>query len=223
MDCDPEPPEAQALWRAAERAGIASLLLEADRRLHGYDWYGGLDRVVDMSIQVAADGAGMALADWPMPDRERGGASPLPSRPAAIRIELTLRPPSDPVRTLDLVADVVFAGEAWSWLDDAMPLVTVDSQLQPHKLAALLRAGFFSPSDDTDADSYTTQSDWFDESAVHLATRLLLSDDEAARNSIAEAVRRELIWLCPRGRTVEIRVSRPDVAVTIAEAATPPA
>ena len=38
---------------------------------------------------------------------------------------------------------------------------------------------------------------------------------------IAEAVRRELIWLCPRNRTVQIRVNRPDVAVTIAEAAEP--
>ena len=33
MGSDPEPPEAQALWRAAERAGIASRLFENDRRL----------------------------------------------------------------------------------------------------------------------------------------------------------------------------------------------
>ena len=174
-----------------------------------------------IAIQVAADGKWMPLRDWPMPDRERGGAAPLPSRPASIRIELAVRPASDPARTLDLPADLVFAGEAWSWLDDAMPLVTADSALQPHELAELLRSGFFSPSDDTDSDSYETQCDRFDESALHLATRLLLNDDEAARSSIAEAVRRELIWLCPRDRTVQIRVRRPDVAVTIAEAAEP--
>ena len=221
MACDPEPPEAQALWRAAERAGIASRLFETDRRLDGYGWYDGLDRVTGIAIQVAADGKWMPLRDWPMPDRESGGATPLPSRPAAVRIELAVRPASGPARTLDLPADLVFAGEAWSWLDDAMPLVTADSTLQPHELAELLRSGFFSPSDDTDSDSYETQRDRFDESALHLATRLLLNDDEAARNSIAEAVRRELIWLCPRNRTVQIRVNRPDVAVTIAEAAEP--
>ena len=33
MDCDPEPPEAQALWRAAERNGVAPRLFEADRHL----------------------------------------------------------------------------------------------------------------------------------------------------------------------------------------------
>ena len=221
MACDPEPPEAQALWRAAERAGIAARLFEADRRLEGYDWYDGLDRVTGIGIQAAGDGKWVALRDYPLPDRTGPGAAPLPSRPAAIRIELAVRPASGPGRIFDLPADLVFAGEAWSWLDDAMPLVTADSALQPHELAELLRSGFFSPSDDADSDSYETQRDRFDESALHLATRLLLDDDEAARSSIAEAVRRELIWLCPRDRTVQIRVSRPDVAVTIAEPAEP--
>ena len=55
MACDPEPPEAQALWRAAERAGIASRLFEADRRLDGYDWYDRLDRITGVETEVAAD------------------------------------------------------------------------------------------------------------------------------------------------------------------------
>ena len=214
---DPEPPEAQALWRAAERSGVASRLFEADRRLKGYDWYDALDRVTEMAVLVAADGKWTALDDYPVPESSRVPVPLLPSRPAAIRIELEIRPPQGPARTLDLPADVVFAGEAWSWLGDAMPLVTVDSALQPHALAQLLRAAFFSPSDEVDADSWETQRDRFDEEALHLAARLLLSDDEASRSSIAEAVRRELIWLCPRDRTVEITVRRPDIAVTLAD------
>ncbi len=62
MVCDPEPPEAQALWRAAERAGIACRLFEADRRLEGYDWYDGLDRVTAIHIEVAAGGEWMLLS-----------------------------------------------------------------------------------------------------------------------------------------------------------------
>ena len=111
----------------------------------------------------------------------------------------------------------MFAGDAWCWIDEVLPLVTVDSALQPHELAQLVRAGFFSPSDEADSDSWETQRDRFDEQALHLATRLLLSDDEACRVSIAEAVRRELIWLCPRDRTVDIRIRRPDIAVALAE------
>ncbi len=213
MDRDPEPPEAQALWRAAERAGIAPRLFEADRRLEGHGWYDALDRVTDITVRVAAGDDWTTLAEYPLPGPSR--AAPLPARPAAIRIELTVRPASGPERTLDLPADMAFAGEAWSRIDEAMPLVTEDSPLQPHELAALLMAGFFSPSDDADADSWETQRARFEEDALHLATRLLLSDDEACRASIAEAVRRELMWLAPRNRAVDIRIRRPDVTVTL--------
>ncbi len=218
MDCDLEPPEAQALWRAAERDGFAPRLFEADRRLEGYAWYDGLDRTTAISVLAAAGGEWMDIDDWPQPERARPGAARLPSRPAAIRIELAVRPAAELFATLDIPAEVAFAGEAWSGLDDALPLVTADSALQPHELAALLRAGFFSPSDDVEADSWETQRDRFDEDALHLATRLLLSDDDACRQSIAEAVRRELMWFVPGDRAVDIRIRRPHVTVTLSAA-----
>ena len=217
MDCDPEPPEAHALWRAAERNGIASRLFEADRRLEGYGWYDGLDRATAVSILASGDGDWRWIEDWPLPERATSRAARLPSRPAAIRIELTARPAAGRCRTIDIPADMAFVGEAWSHIDDALPLVTGDSALQPHELAALLRAAFFSPSDDVEADSWETQKDRFDEDALHLATRLLLSDDEACRQSLAEAVRRELMWFVPGDRAVDIRIRRPDVTVTLGE------
>ena len=219
MDCDPEPPEAQAFWRAAERAGMATSLFETDRRLAGYDWYDGLDRVTGIATMVADDDEWCPLDDFPLPERPGPSLSALSPRPAAIRMELAVRPARGPGRTFDLPADLVFAGEPWGWLGDALPMVTADSTIQPHQLAELLRAGFFSPSDDADSDSYETQRDRFDGEALHMATRLLLSDDEACRTSIAEAVRRELLWLVPRDRTVDIRVRRPDVTVTLGDAA----
>ena len=157
MTCDHEPPEAQALWRAAEREGIASRLFEADRRLQGYGWYDALDRVTEITVHVTAGDDWMALDAWPLPERSRAPAATLPARPTAIRIGLGVRPASGPARTIDVPADLVFAGEAWSWIEEAMPLVTEDSALQPHQLAALLMAGFFSPSDDADSDSWETQ------------------------------------------------------------------
>ncbi len=218
MDCDPEPPEAQALWRAAEREGVSHRLFEADRRLAGYSWFGALDRATGIAVEVTLDGKRHALDDAPLPERTGPTAAELPPRPEAVSIELAVRAADGAADTLRLPADLAFAGEAWSWLQDALPLVIADSTLQPHELAALLRNGFFSPSDDAGADSYETQLDRFDEDALHLATRLLLSDDEACRTSIAEAVRRDLIWFCPQGRTVDISVCRPDVTVTLAAA-----
>ena len=161
MDVDPEPPEAQAFCRAAERAGMATSLFETDRRLAGYDWYDGLDRVAGIATHVAIGGKEYPLEDFPMPERTGPSAAVLPSRPATIRpetirMDLAVRPVRGPGRTFDLPADLVFAGEPWGWLGDAIPLVTAESGLQPHQLAELLRAGFFSPSDDADADSYET-------------------------------------------------------------------
>ena len=49
----------------------------------------------------------------------------------------------------------------------------------------------------------------FDEEALHIATRLLCSEDSALEISIAETVRRELFWLVPHDRTVEISITRP--------------
>ena len=216
MVCDPEPPEAQALWRAAEREGVAHRLFEAERRLEGYGWYGALDRATGIAVEVTLDGKRHALDDAPLPERTGATAAELPPRPEAVSIELAVRAADGAADTLNLPADLAFAGEAWSWLDDAVPLVTADSALPPHELAALLRNGFFSPSDDAAADSYETQLNRFDEEALHLAARLLLSDDDACRQSIAEAIRRDLMWFCPQGRTVEISVCRPDVTVTLA-------
>ena len=218
MAADPEPPEAQALWRSAERAGIAPRLFEADNRLEGYGWYDGLDRVGHVFLEASAQGEWMALDDWPQPERTRLEPARLPSRPDAIRIELAVRSEAGERDALVLPADFAFAGEAWSWIHDTLPLVALDSRMQPHELAELMRAAFFSASDDPDADSWETQRCRFDEEALHIATRLLLSDDEACRTSIAEAVRRELMWLAPRGRAVDIRIHRPDITVTLGSA-----
>ena len=78
MDYDPEPPEAQAFWRAVERAGMATSLFETDRRLAGYDWYDGLDRVTRITTMIASDGKWSPLDDFP-----RAGADPTVRRQTA--------------------------------------------------------------------------------------------------------------------------------------------
>ena len=218
MDVDPEPPEAQALWRAAERAGMATSLFATDRRLAGYDWYDGLDRVAGIATHLAIGGKEYPLEDFPLPERTGHSAAALPPRPETIRMTLAVKSAQGAGRTLELPADLTFAGEAWSWVAEALPLVTAKSDLQPHQLAELLRAGFFSASDDADSDSWETQRDRFDQEALHISMRLLASDDEARIASIAEAVRRELFWLVPRDRPVEISICRPEVRVTLRDA-----
>ena len=161
-------------------------------------------------------------------DKENGGE---PERPEDIMMHLNvLHPPKSPRHcfrkcdTIAVPADLAFAGEAWSSVYDALPLVTADSDIAPEELARLLRAGFFSPSDDVEADSWETQLTRFEEDALHMSLKLLCSVEEARQRTIADAVWREIFWLMPRDRTVTIVVRGGKVSVDIgplcAEAAT---
>ena len=110
-------------------------------------------------------------------------------------------------------ADVAFLGEDGTWIEDVRPLVTRDSKLTPMQLTRLLHASYFSPSDDVEADSYDTQSARFDQDATHMAIKLLATEDEARKHTIAEAVWREILWVMPRDREVSIKVNGGKVAV----------
>ncbi len=217
MGCDSEPPEDQALWRAAERAGIAGRLFEPDRRLEGYAWYDAIERIVHIHTEAIVGRRPHALDRYPVPERTGAPGAPLAQRPDSIRMSLTVRPGRGVGRILDLDADVAFAGEAWSWVADALPLVIAGSDIEPFQLMQLLRAGYFSASDDADADSWERQRDVFEQEALHIATRLLVSDDAARRSSIAEAVTRELFWLIPHDRGADIAVRDRKVTVTLGE------
>ena len=217
MEYDPEPPEAQTFWRAAERNGIAERLFETDRRLEGYGWYDAIPRIVNIHTEVTVEGRVYALDAYPVPERTGAVEAPLPARPEAICVTFAVKPSKGAGRMLDLATDLAFAGEAWSWLHDALPLVVAGSDLEPYQLAQLLRAAFFSPSDDADADSWERQRDVFDQDALHIALRLLASDDEAKRTTIADAVSRELFWLIPQDRGAEISVRDRKVTVTLGE------
>ena len=200
---------------------MADRLFEADRRLEGYGWYDALHRVTAIDTEVTANGKAWPLDKFPVPAWTGEAVAPLPARPDAIYMKLAVKPANGRNRTLHLPADIAFAGEAWSWVGEALPLVTADSPLEPHRLAELLRLGFFSSSDDADADSHETQAVRFDEEALHIATMLLCNEDSALVLSIAESVRRELLWLVPHGRKVEISITRPDVRITLGDPAEP--
>ena len=152
-------------------------------------------------------------------NRENGGE---PERPETIVMHLNvLHPPKSPRHcfrkcdTIAVPADLAFAGEAWSSVHDALPLVTADSDIAPEELARLLRAAYFSPSDDADADSWETQLTRFEEDALHMSLKLMCSVEEARQRTIADAVWREIFWLMPRDRTVTIVVRGGKVSVDI--------
>ena len=223
MQADPEPPEAQALHRALKRAGRqggsepALRLFAPEPRFDGYPWYDALPRVTAIETHVTVDGTNRSLDSF-----RDSKNSDEPKRPEAIAMHLhVLHPPKSQrhcfrkCETIAVHADLAFAGEAWSALHDALPLVTADSDIAPEELAEVLQAAFFSPSDDADADSWETQQTRFEEEALHMSLKLLCSADEARKRTIADAVWRELLWLMPRERTVTIAVCGGKVSVNL--------
>ena len=218
MAYDADPPEAQALYRAAERAGLHQRLFEADKRLESYPWYDALTRVGNLHVEITA-GDAVRWLDTLRSTSPGAAASPsapdTPMRPETIRMHLELLRAGKPRAPMSIPADVVFLGEAYMWAGEARPLVTVDSGIEPETLARLLRDGFFSPSDDAAAAAWETQSIRFDEEALHIALKLLSSEDEARRRTIAQAVWREILWLMPKDRAVDIAIRNGDVAVTL--------
>ena len=110
-------------------------------------------------------------------------------------------------------------GDPNEWVGDASPLVTRSSDIEPDQLAEILYASYFSYSDDSDTDSYDTQSQRAQDDAYSLAVRTLCSTEEALRQSLATAASRHLTWLLPRDRTARIELARDRIDVTLDDSA----
>ena len=222
MAIDPEPQDAQSFWRAAERVGIAGRLFEGDTRFEGYGWYDVLARVHNVTIDVTERGVTHPLDALRAPSDPPSDATTAPGvpgtlvRPDAIHMHLNIVPGGGPPETKTIPADLAFFGEGWTWVAEAQPLVTRESNLTPVQLMQLLRASFFSPSDDAESDSYETQKTRFEDDAMHIAVKLLASEEEAQKHTIAEAVLREIFWVMPRDREVSITVANGRVSVAFA-------
>ena len=212
MAAELDAPQAQALHRALVRAGLDARVLAPEPRLAGAGWYERLPRIRAVALRVTVGGVTCPLDA--VPEREEGALCEL--RPEAVAFDLHLAYPytdRSPVMILD--ADLAFAGPEGAFVDEARPLVTGASDLDPETLAALIRAAYFCPSDAPDADAWATQAARADDRARRLAWAVLASEDEARRRAIAHAVTSDLAWLLPTDRRVDITVEHGRAAVAI--------
>ena len=215
MDFDMDPHHAQAFWRAAERGGIADRIFRPNRRLEGYGWYDRLARITEIRFEITLKGQSYRLEDYPIPEFDGSHEGRLPDRPDAICVGVTVDR-RNPV--IYLSTDVSFASGSDAWVNDSLPLVTSSSEITPFDLADLIVDAFFCPSDDVDADSRERQEEVVTQEAVHLATRLLVNDEEARRQTVAEAIRREVTWLFPGGVNADVMIRGRKVIVDLVDA-----
>ena len=222
VDFDPDPPESQAFYRGAVRAGIAHRLFETDRALEGYDWYDRLDRAESLRTEVLAEGRSFTM-EHDAPCRPEGcEPSQPPVRPEDILVTLSLRSPGKAARSYTFATDLALPGDPFCGIDDVRPLATLDSDLQPGALVGLLQAAYFDPSDEADADSWETQRERFRQDALKLATQLLCGEEEALRQTLLDAAERDFRWLVPPDRTATVAIRGRKVSVTLDPPPPPP-
>ncbi len=218
VEYDADPPDTQTFFRTARRAKLAPNLFEADRRLAGYAWYDKLPRLTDVNTHIEIDGV-------PYTERElrrqfraaRYGDDDFGPRDRATRIVTTVSVarPDGTQDTNRYMADIAFLDKEFDLPSDTPSFVTAGSDISADELAQLLRRAYFCPSDDSEADSYESQSDQFDDAALHVALKHVASAEEAIRTAIAQVVRREIQQLIPRDRHADITISSNRIDITL--------
>ena len=218
LDLDMSPTTQQTLARAAGNNGTLNRLYEPNHQLIGYDWYDQLTKANNVRITITdQDG------DQDLDKTETNQPSPERLRPDGIvfTLETTQNDWNDPedqddpedqqdtpVKIIALPSDVAFEHQEYNDLYDAVALVTKNSTINVYELSELIMDGFFYPSDDRDADSYDTQRSDAQIESETSAIRLLSSQDEAIKATIANTIDHHVIYQVPKGMTATIRVSR---------------
>lgn len=158
----------------------------------GYPWYDALSCFIRTGECLTHDGDQAAASE---PDA-------LTQRPDAIRIELT----DQHGNRLDVETDFVIqeGDDSWGDPDCAVIAVTRGSELDPNDLTDLIIDAVFSPSDDSDADSYDTQETRFRHDAAVRAHAILEGDDAAILAGIRMAFADRVAWRIPHGRKLQL-------------------
>ena len=218
VEYNADPPDTQTFYRTARRAKLAPRLFEADRRLAGYAWYDKLPRLTDVNTHIEIDGVAYTERELRRQFRAaRYGDGAFDPRDRATRIVTTVNiaQPDGTQNTNPYMADIALLDKEFDLLRDPPPVITADSDISADELAQLLRRAYFCPSDDSEADSYESQSSQFDDAALHVALKHVASTEEAIRTAIAQIVRREIQQLIPRDHHAEITISGDQIDVSL--------
>lgn len=100
--------------------------------------------------------------------------------------------------------DIQDREDYWSDIDAVQIALTRASALDPGDLTDLLIEAVFSPSDDSDADSYDTQETRFRHDAAVRAHAILEGEDAATLAGIRMAFGDRIAWRIPTGRKLEL-------------------
>ena len=203
-----ECPEAWTLENALRGAGLMDKAFAPFPQLQGYDWYSNLPEL--RRVEPLVDGqdiTGLTQDDILDP------ASPHDLRSNDLKLRLTFTQGGrDQVRVLPV--DFILTGYPSDWCDGAACFVPRDTSLGVDALTRLYLHAYFEYADDGEFDSYETQEHNFRLNARREASSLLLSEDDALRQSVKDALADRIPWVFRKGMKTVITITGADLAMS---------
>ena len=140
-------------------------------------------------------------------------ASPHDLRSNDLKLRLTFTQGGrDQVRILPV--DFILTGYPGDWGDGAACFIPRDTSLDVAALTRLYLHAYFEYADDGEFDSYETQEHNFRLNARKEASHLLLSADDALRQSVRDALGDRVPWVFRKGLKTVITITGTDLAMT---------
>ena len=206
LDLTQEPPDQQALARAAETNGLMDRLFAADIRLKGYPWYDHATKAGDPRITILTQEHG----EQDLQKIRETQKEPDDARPQAITLYLRTTTAGDQPssRVISLPTDAVFWEAEPYNSDEVRPLLAQDATITVSELSELMMDALFSYSEDHEDDSLVTQQEYARDVFTRTAIMLLTSREEALRATIAQAVQRHIAHEIPPSTVATITVQR---------------
>jgi hypothetical protein len=200
--------EQQIFWRAFQRSQLDYEPVASHQEYTGYPWDDGLLRLGDVRFEIEQDGKVVAFEQWyesSALNAEVGGSTMTVNQVWAIAcVTNSVQQPE-----IRFACDVLFVedpDEYWDQVEQTPIVLSQSADLPVEDLATLLESAYFSPSEDSDADSVYTQQEDFRETAYERAAKALLTEQAALQTRITMAAARHLRWMVPSNQKMEIRL-----------------
>jgi hypothetical protein len=193
-------------------------LVEAQDAFQGYGWYDILAQVEDLRFRVTQGDRTFVVSDT-----QEAPAEAESGWVEAITLEATMRHAGAFIE-VSTEADVAFAPDQWSCnsVDETSVFVLRGSDQTALGVVDLLESAIFYASDDSDADSYSTQLERFQADAAERIIGMLEGDDAALKNRVRDILASHY-FVVPEDRSVSIVMTRRGVEITVSPIAAPEA
>jgi len=199
----------QVFWREFGRANLPYTPVQRQPGYKGYTWYDQLPMLSEIEFEIVIDDKQFTPEQ---PEVEYGSNK---VEVDDIVITATINQPDGSSTQQVFSTDLhLYQVEDSYSMEEVTIFLKRGHTVKVDELADLLKASYFFPSDDGEADSYDTQEEGFEEFAHLRATEILLSSEEAFLENFRSRLN-EIRWMLPEGARAEISMSQEGITIQI--------